>query len=383
VNRDRLRRLGFALLAPVSAFAFAVLISSLALWASGNDPFTAWREMLAYANDTRRMISIVNRAIPLYISALAVGFAFKMNLFNIGVEGQYQLAALMAAAVGASVDLPGPIHVLLILVVAMGVGAGWAGIAGVLKAYRGVHEVIATIMLNAIVTTGLLAYLLGNYLRDRSETQILKTHDLPASGRMPSLNRPLAAIGIDVPQGANLQGFLVIAILLGVAFYVVVSRTRFGYDLRASGVNPWAALASGVHPKGMIVKTMLISGALAGLVGMSQLLGFFGRYHQDFPTGLGFAGIAVALLGRNHPAGMAVSALLFGFLSTSAQILDLRDIPKEIIDILQATVLLSVVVSYELVRRLVAASEVKAAAAATAGAATQPAAAALSEEGDR
>lgn len=383
MKTHQLRRVGLSLLAPFVAFVFAVGISSLALWASGNNPWTAWSEMLAYANDTRRMISIVNRAVPLYLSALAVGFAFKMNLFNIGVEGQYQLAAVLAASVGAAVDLPAPLHVLLILVVAMGVGAGWAGIAGVLKAYRGVHEVISTIMLNAIVTTGLLAYLLGNYLRDESETSIIKTPPIPRSGLMPSLNRWLEKLGVDIPQGSDLQGFVLVAIVVGLVFYVVVWRTRFGYDLRASGVNPWAAQASGVNPKGMIVRTMMISGALAGLVGMPQMLGFFGRYHQDFPSGLGFAGIAVALLGRNNPFGMAIGALLFGFLSASAQILDLNDIPKEIIDIMQATILLSVVVSYEVVRRMVEASETRAAAEATDGMATQPARTAVLGEGKK
>jgi ABC-type uncharacterized transport system permease subunit len=374
------RRIVLSLVAPLSALVFAVAVSSLALWASGNDPWTAWSEMIKYSNDIRRVVSIINRAVPLYLSALAVGFAFKMNLFNIGVEGQYQLAAVLAASVGAAVELPAPLHVLLIVVVAMGVGAGWAGIAGVLKAYRGVHEVISTIMLNAIVTAGLLAYLLANYLRDESETSIIKTEPLPESGLMPSLNGVLGRVGIDIPQGANLQGFVVIAVLVGVFFYVVIWRTRFGYDLRASGLNPWAAQASGVDAKGMVVRTMLISGALAGLVGMPQMLGFFGRYHQDFPTGLGFAGIAVALLGRNNPFGMAIAALLFGFLGASAQILDLNDIPKEIIDIMQATILLSVVVSYEVVRRIVAASDAKAAAEATGGMATQPARAAVLEE---
>jgi ABC-type uncharacterized transport system permease subunit len=376
----RWKRIGFTLLAPAAAIVFSVAVSSLALWASGNDPWTAWSEMLSYANDTRRYISIVNRAVPLYISALAVGFAFKMNLFNIGVEGQYQLAAVLAASVGAAVDLPAPIHVLLILVVAMAVGAGWAGIAGTLKAYRGVHEVISTIMLNSIVTSGLLAYLLGNYLRDESDTSILKTLPIPESGLFPNLNSWLEGVGVDVPNGSDLQGFVLVAILLGIAFHVIVNRTRFGYDLRASGVNPFAAQASGVAPKAMIIKAMLVSGALAGLVGMSQLLGFFGRYHQDFPSGLGFAGIAVALLGRNKPVGMAIGALLFGFLGVSSQVLDLNDIPKEIIDIMQATILLSVVVSYEVVHRMVAAAEIKAAADATHGMATQPARTAVLED---
>jgi simple sugar transport system permease protein len=364
-----LRRFALGMLAPLSAIVFAVVVSSLALWASGNPPLTAWREMIEYAANVNTFISIVNRSVPLYLSAMAVAVGFKMNLFNIGVEGQYQLAALLAASAGAAVTLPAPIHVLFILVTGMAVGAAWAGIAGVLKATRGVHEVISTIMLNAIVTAGLLAYLLV-YLRDEDSGQIIKTPEIPTSGRMPNLNRLVELVGFEVPRGSELQGFVLVAVLVGVAYYVVVWRTRFGYDLRASGVNPWAALTSGVNPKGMIVRTMLISGALAGLVGMSQLLGFFNRYHQDFPTGLGFTGIGIALLGRNHPVGMAIGALLFGFMTRSAQILDLKDIPKEIIDIMQAVILLSVVVAYEVVRRIIAATETKAAAEATGGEAT-------------
>jgi simple sugar transport system permease protein len=233
--------------------------------------------------------------------------------------------------------------------------------------------VISTIMLNALVGSALVSYLLNIGFRDEAETQILKTDQIPASGLMPNLNGWVEALGFEIKAGTELQGFVLVAALLGVLFYVVVWKTRFGYDLRASGTNPWAALTSGVNPKGMIVRTMLVSGAIAGLVGMSQLLGFFGRYHQDFPTGLGFAGIAVALLGRNHPFGMVFGSLLFGFLNVSAQILDLEDIPKEIIDIMQATILLSVVISYEVVRRIVAAAEVRAASDATDGMATQPA----------
>ena len=382
MTTHRIRRIALSLAAPVAAFAFAVAISSLALWASGNSPMTAWTSMISYADEPTRVVSIVNRAIPLYVSALAVGFAFKMNLFNIGVEGQYTLAALIAAVVGASVELPAPLHVALILVVAMAVGAGLAGFAGVLKAYRGVHEVISTIMLNAIVTSALVSYLLNVGFRDESQTQILKTDPIAASGLLPDLNGWVDALGFDLNAGTELQGFVLGALVLGVVFYVVVWKTRFGYDLRASGTNPWAALTSGVNPRGMVVRTMLASGAIAGLVGVSSLLGFFGLYHQDFPTGLGFAGIAVALLGRNHPLGMAFGALLFGFLSVSAQILDLEDIPKEIIEIMQAAILLSVVVSYEVVRRAIAASDARAAAEATGGMATQPARVAVLEETD-
>jgi simple sugar transport system permease protein len=361
-----LRRIGLALLAPAFALVLAAAISALALKLSGNDPWFTYKEMWTYGTQARTLIDTVNQAVPLYLSALAVAIGFKMGLFNIGVEGQYYLAALVAAAAGAAVKLPAVLHVPFILLVAMAVGAGWSGIAGVLKATRGVHEVISTIMLNSIAT-GIGAYLLANYFLDKDPNSLnTKTKELPKSGQFPSLNRVLGWF-MDVPGGASLRGFLVVAVLVGIAFYVLVWKTRFGFDLRASGLNPWAAQASGVKPKAMIVKAMLLSGAIAGLVGLPETLGYFHRYTLDFTTGLGFTGIAVALLGRNHPVGMAIGALLFGFLNSSSQILDLDDIPKEIVGIMQGVILLSVVVAYEVVRRMRAASEVRAAAEHEAG----------------
>lgn len=359
MKRSPVRRIGLALLAPAAALVFAMAISSLALWASGNDPWSTFSSMWEFGTRQRTLITTVNRSVPLYLSATAVAIGFKMGLFNIGVEGQYRLATLLAAAAGAAVTLPPVLHVPFIILVAMLTGAAWSGIAGVLKATRGVHEVIATIMLNT-TATALSAYLLARYFQDKSPGSLnIKTKEIPPSGRMPSLNRVLGWFS-DVPSGAHLQGFLIVAVIVGILFYVLVQRTRFGFDLRATGLNPFAAQASGVDAKGMIVRTMLLSGAVAGLVGLPEMLGFFNRYTLDFTTGLGFAGIGVALLGRNHPLGMAAAALLFGFLSSSAQILDLKDVPKEIVDIMQGVILLSVVVAYEVVRRFAAAAEVRA-----------------------
>jgi simple sugar transport system permease protein len=350
----RSRRVLLQIVAPLSAVVVAVLLTSIALVAIGKNPFTAFKLMGQYGIQKNSLISTANRAIPLYISALAVAIGFKMNLFNIGVEGQYTLAALVAAAVGAAVRLPAPIHVFLILFTAMAVGALWAGVAGVLKTTRGVSEVISTIMLNLIVTSGLAAYLLNNYFKKPTSATDLttKTHAIPSSGLFPVLLH-------GSPE--DVSGVLIVAAVLGILFYVVVWRTRFGYDLRATGVNPAAARASGVDPRAMVIKTMLLSGAIAGLVGMNDLF-VFHAYTLDFPTLLGFAGIAVALVGRNHPVGIAVGALLFGFLERSAQILDLNNIPKEIFQIMEAIIILSVVIAYEVVRRLIEAQEVRAAA---------------------
>ena len=141
------------------------------------------------------------------------------------------------------------------------------------------------------------------------------------------------------------------AVLVGFAYWFMLGRTRFGFDLRATGMSESAAVSSGVSVKRMIVTSMLLSGAVAGLVGMPQLLGASYSYSLDFPAGLGFTGIAIALLGRNHPLGIAFGALLWSFLTNSAQILDIEGVPKEIARIMQGTIVLSVVIAYELVRR--------------------------------
>jgi ABC-type uncharacterized transport system permease subunit len=350
---DLVKRIGLGLAAPLLALVIAFIVSSFFLVLADVNPFDAFSSMWSYGTRSDSLISMVNRATPLYISALAVGIGFQMGLFNIGVEGQYRVAAVFAAAVGAGVSLPPLLHVPLILLTAVVAGMVWVAIPAILKVTRGVHEVIATIMMNAI-SFGLTAWLLANFLaRKTSETSlVLSTGTIPESGRFPSLNPVLEALGLELRRGSNLQGFVIVAVLLGVGYYVLVWRTRFGYELRASGINPSAALVAGVHPKAMVLKTLFLSGGLAGLIGMSHLLGASPyRYDTDFPVQWGFNGIAVALLGRNHPAGIAIGALLFGFMDRSAQILDLEGIPKEIVVIMQGVIVISVVIAYELVRR--------------------------------
>ena len=345
------------LLVPVSAIVLAFAVSSIALLAIGADPVAAFSSMASYGMKPSSLVSTINRAVPLFVAGLAVAIGFKMNLFNIGVEGQYRLATLFAAAAGAAVTLPAPLHIVFIMLVGMVTGAAWASIAAILKVKRGVHEVVSTIMLNSIAT-GLGAYLLSNHLRKPAvgSELLIATPPIPKSGWLPAL----AVIG-----GEELRSFLLIAVVLGIAVYMLIWRTRFGYDLRASGINPDAARASGVDPDRMVMRTMLISGGIAGLIGMSDLFGFFHAYTLDLPTGLGFEGIAVALVGLNHPVGVAIAALLFGWLDRASQILDLEGIPKEVITITKGVTILSVVIAYEVVKRLVQAQQIKAAAEAT------------------
>lgn len=337
-------------LAPILAILLAAAISSLVLIGSGKDPWHAFSSMVEYAFGERTgpasMVDMLNRATTFYLSAIAVAIGFRMGLFNIGVEGQFRLATLLAGAFGAATFLdpvPGPIRITLMIVVAMAVGAGWAGIAALLRVYRGVSEVISTIMLN-FVGGSIFAFLLTDqYLGVKQPgSENVTTPILPENAWMPSFPFP--------NTNQRVFGFIVIAVLVGVGYWFLLGRTRFGFDLRASGMNPTAAVASGVDAKKMIIVTMLISGAVAGLVGLPGLLG---RDHAVTTSvgGLGFTGIAIALLGRNHPVGIAFAALLWAFLDRTRIILDLEQIPQETIVIMQSVTVLAVVVMGELAAR--------------------------------
>ena len=361
------RRVVMALAAPVSAFAFSVLISSAVLVAVGTNPIDAWAEMLSFGMRLETLVETSNRATPLYLAGIAVAIGFRMNLFNIGVEGQYTIAALLAASAGAAMTLPAPLHILVIIIVAMLVGSLFSGVAGYLKVTRGVHEVISTIMLNAIAWA-MVGYLMRTWLADPNDTTLnLKTREIAESGRFPNLNGLLQTFTRDIKGGRELGGFIIVAAVVGIVFHLYLTRTRSGYDLRITGLNPFAAEASGVDPKATVIRAMLLSGAVAGLIGLPEILGDDFKYDLSFTKGLGFAGIAVALIGRNHPAGIAVGALLFGWLDSAAPILDVRgDAPREIVSILQGVVVLSAVVAYEVVSRVRQAQEARDTANATA-----------------
>jgi ABC-type uncharacterized transport system permease subunit len=361
------RRAAQSLLGPVMAVLVSLIISGIVIALIGEDPLTALQVMVDLgdtpAQQTQSMVVILNRAIPLFLAGLAVSIAFRMGLFNIGVEGQYRLATILAAAAGAAVVLPAPLHLLLIIVVAMLVGALWAGIVAVLKVTRGVSEVISSIMLN-FVALGLASFLLSGPLRGSEDgASIITTKGLPESAWFPGLNGVFTSLGLAEPR-TELYGFLLLAIVAGVLIGVLLKRTRFGFDLRATGLSPSAASASGVDARGMVLKTMLLSGAVAGLIGLPDLLGSTHHYGTEFTAGLGFLGIAVALLGRNSPVGIAVAALLFAFLDRAALPLQFADIPASVVTIIQGTIVLSVVIANEVARRLTLRSAERAAARA-------------------
>src|SRR5262245_3470543 len=351
LTRDRLNRTLLALAAPLLAIVASLVLTSLVLLLGGYSPSKTISVMLEAADRPRTQTQVLKSATLYYLSAVAVAIGFRMNLFNIGVDGQYRLAALIAAAVGGAISLPAPLHVFVTLLTAVLVGAMWAGVAAVLKVTRGVSEVISTIMLN-FIATGLIAWLLNV---DRLAVPVagsnnIGTEPIPPAGQVP---------GISLISGSSLKvyGLVILAIAVGIGYHVFLGRTRIGFDLRATGLSEQAAVASGVNVKRMVLLAMLLSGAVAGLVGMPELLGASFSYALNFPAGLGFTGIAIALLGRNRALGMAFAAVFWGFLDSAGNALDINRIPKEIVIILQGSIVLAVVIAYELVRRYRIAAE--------------------------
>ncbi|MET7995661.1 ABC transporter permease [Amycolatopsis sp. NPDC005232] len=344
------------LLPPLLAIVFAVLLSAIALVISGADPLEAYGTMVGQLFKGSTAVDTVNLATVYYLSGLAVAIGFQMNLFNIGVEGQYRFAAVVAAIIGGALQLPPILHTIVILIVAVASGALYALVPAVLKVTRGVSEVISTIMLNSIVA-GIIAFLVNADQFGVQSGNNIGTRTIAPSGRIP---------GIPLGSGV-LFGFFFIAIVIGIAYWFMLNRTRFGFELKASGESSTAAAAGGVSAKKMTLIAMLLSGAVAGLVAMPELLGRDYSYGITATQMYGFTGIAVALLGRNHPGGIAFGALLWAFLDTSAVSLEQINVSKEIATIMQGIIVLSVVVAYEIVRRADLAAEQRRVGRALAG----------------
>ena len=335
------RRIVVALAGPVLALLVAAIISTVVLLITGDDVGAFWKVMLSVP-EHRNIVAILNQTSLLYLSGVAAAIGFRMNLFNIGVEGQYRLAGFAAGAFAGQAWLPGKLNTLGAIVVAMVVGAIWAGIPGILRVTRGVSEVISTIMLNAIAGS-LIGYLITRWGVNNGNATNTKT--IPEGARVGSFN-----IFGDSPT--ELYGLSLVAILIGIGFWVLLNRTRFGFDLRAAGASETAAVASGVSVKRMIVTSMLLSGAVAGLIGLPVMFSDSFNYGSSFQTGLGFTGIAVALLGRNNPVGIAFGALIFAFLNQQATLLNiLAGVSPDIISVTQGVIVMAVVIAYEVVRR--------------------------------
>ena len=337
------------------AFLFAGLVGALIIRAYGVDPLEVYRIIWVYGTSELSDIArVLANATPLIFSGLAVAVAFKAGMFNIGVEGQYIVGMMTAAAAAVGLDfLPGFLLLPVILVAGMAGAVVWAAIPAVLKVKTGAHEVVTTIMMNGIALS-LVAWALLNPLRSNDEGLVdLRTDIFAEKALIPKIADSLG-LSEQIPGSVNLTWLFPLALVACVFVWVLLKRTRLGFDIRAVGSSAGSAEAGGVSIGGLQVKAFLISGALAGLVGMNSLLGDRGYLAHNYEIGLGFAGITVAFLGRNHPFGIPLAAVLLGMLARGQDGIAVSfELPTETLIILEGILILSVVVAYEIVRRAV------------------------------
>lgn len=322
------RRLWRSISVPLVAVLLGLLIGALLLIASGANPIEAYGALLKGAIGTPAALQrTLEKATPLIFSGLAVSFAFKAGLFNIGAQGQLLLGAVVAAFVGFSIDgLPALIHVPLALLIGGLAGALYGFIPGALKAYTGAHEVIVTIMLN-YVAINLTDYLADGPWKDPSPTNIVaRTPAIFPSAELPVIS--------NIPTG------FILALIAAVVVWWVLYRTTLGYEVRTVGLNASAAQYAGIRVARTIILTMMIAGFLAGLGGAVETQGINGRFQPGFNTGLGFDGITVALLGKTSPFGVIPAALLLGAMRAgSAQMQFSAGVAAEITDVITAFIL--------------------------------------------
>jgi general nucleoside transport system permease protein len=299
---------------PLFNLALAFAVSAIVLVAIGQSPLQVLTLLLKGAFGSAAGISYtLYYATTFVFTGLAVAVAYHCGLFNIGAEGQAMMGGLGAALAALALGPTAPAWLVLpaMVLAAIALGLLWAAIPGALQAWRGSHIVITTIMFNFIAAS-LLIYLLVGVLKEPGNMSP-ETRAFGPAAQMPGMHAVLAALGIEWPRTPlNATVLLAIAALIGVQ--LLLWRTRLGYALRAVGNAPQAALYAGIEPKALIVVAMAISGGLAALVGINEIGGVHNRLIADFVAGAGFAGIAVSLIGRNHPFGIALSALLFGAL---------------------------------------------------------------------
>lgn len=326
------------ILVPIMAVILGILVGTIIMIATGYDAVSAFIALWNGAfGDVYYFGEVIRQVTPLILAGLSVAFAFRTGLFNIGVEGQLIVGWLAAVWVGVAFDLPRIIHLPLAVLAAIVAGALWAFIPGLLKAKFRVHEVIVTIMLNytALHVTN---YLIRTVLSDKSDrTDMIK--------ESATLRSPFFEALTDY---SRLHWGIFIALISVFIMWFVLEKTNRGYELRSVGYNQHASHYAGMNVNTNIILSMVISGAFAGLAGAMEGLGTFGYASiKGGFTGVGFDGIAVALLGANGPIGVILAALLFGSLKVGALNMPLESgVPNELVDIIIALIVFFVAASY-------------------------------------
>src|SRR5215212_836221 len=344
------------LLFPVIAVVVAFVVGGVVVWMIGDNPFEVYGLLLGSALTWPDGIGYtLFYATPLIFTGLAVAVAFRCGLLNIGAEGQLYVAAFATAWVGIKfggtivdvfgkkedwswMSLPSVLLIPLCILAAIVAGAIWGAIPGILKAKFGSHEVINTIMLN-FIAIALVSYFTQYYYKIPGDA-IMQTAEIGPAAHIPRISQYIPGMPPFVP----LSVAFLLAILMCVLVYVFLWKTKWGYELRAVGENPSAAEYGGISPKKQIIIAMTISGALAGMVAIGEVLGYRYRYYAGFSDGWGFLGIAVALLGRNHPLGILIAAVFFAVLKRGEIFVDIetRFVSKDLVQVLQAIIIIFV-----------------------------------------
>ncbi|MDO8963318.1 MAG: ABC transporter permease [Coriobacteriia bacterium] len=325
---------------PLLSVLLAMITGSFIVLLSGHDPVAAFAALWDGAFGTPYQIGeTIMRATPLIFTGLAVAYGFRAGLFNIGAEGQLYMGGLAAAWLGIALGgLPWYVSVPAMLAGGALAGAAWAFIPALLKAKVGAHEVITTMMFSWIARY-FVSYMLDGPMKapgpDGLPGQIPVSSMLPASSQLPKFS----AVFPFLPANNAHVGFL-IAIACAVGIWLLLKYTTLGYEARAVGFNPFAAENGGISIAATTIWSLCISGGLAALSGVSEVMGVYGRMSDQFSAGFGFTGIAVALLAKNNPLGVIPAALLFGGLSAGAGIMQLNaNVPDKLVDIVQALVI--------------------------------------------
>lgn len=328
-------------LLPAVNLVAAFIVAGLVILVLGESPLAALHSLLYGSLGYGEAIGFtLYYATNFVFTGLAVAVAFHAGLFNIGGEGQAYLGGLGAGLVCLALGhWPAAIVLPLGVIMAMAFGAGWAYVPGYLQARRGSHIVITTIMFN-FIAAALMTYLLVNVFIKPGQ-QSPESREFEPSSWMPFVHELANAIGIPMAK-SPLNLSIVIAIVASVAIWVFLWRTRWGYALRVVGHNETAAIYGGISPARVTIAAMALSGALAGLVGVNEIMGVQHRLILNFTGGYGFVGIAVALMGRNHPVGIALAALLFGALYQGGTELsfDMPRLTKEVVVVIQGLLIL-------------------------------------------
>ncbi|MGB9142665.1 MAG: ABC transporter permease [Aestuariivirga sp.] len=328
-------------LIPLLNLLVALVIAGLVVLIIGENPFEAmWILLKGAVGSVKGWSYLLYYATNFIFTGLAVAIAFHAGLFNIGGEGQAYMAGLGAATVGLGLEfLPWPIVIPLAIIASAAVGALWGLVPGYLQAKRDSHIVITTIMFNYIAAS-LIQYLLNYWFRPVGKMAV---ESREITGAYILSFREMAKLFFDVRLASTpLNPSVFLAFFAAWGVWYLLWRTKLGYEIRAVGANTEAAIYAGIRPQRIIMITMAISGGLAGLMAVNEILGVQHRLLLEFVGGAGFVGIAVALLGRSHPVGIVLAAILFGILYQGGSELSFAKpgINRDMIVVIQGLVIL-------------------------------------------